>query len=137
MTKRKNKSFRAQASNRPLQPRKALTMNYGNVKSRSFQLKPNSIIAFLHPKYMSQTEFSDFLEAAVKDVIARFGMNTIVVGLEHWNEMRILEQDEMNYYDWYHKDQILMLKKDFDLSKHSPEEIEEFVTRYMTGDEEE
>ena len=137
MTKRKNKSFRAQASNRPLQTRKALTMNYGNVKSRSFQLKPNSIIAFLHPKYMPEREFSDFLEAAVKNVIARFGMNAIVVGLEHWNEMRILEQDEMNYYDWYHKDQILMLKKDFDLSKHSPEEIEEFVTRYMTGDEEE
>lgn len=123
-------NFRTKASNKPLHYRKAISVPYSKVKSRVFQLQPRSVLAFLHPKYMTQEEFSQFIHDAAQDVLKRFGINTIVVGLEHWSEMRILDPEDMNKNGWFHKDQIFLLKSDIKLNQNNPEDLEKIALQY-------
>ena len=117
--------------------RAVVSRNYSKIKSREYQLSEHTVLAFLQPKYMADKPFSEFINQAAQDVLARFGINTIVLGLKHWKELRVLPLADMNRNGWYHKDQVFMLKSEVDLSQNSAEEISAFVEKYVVMEEEE
>lgn len=125
------------ARNKALRRQKHSTKHYDKVKSREYQLQERTVLAFLQPKYMGDKAFSEFINQIAQDVLARFGINTIVLGLKAWKELRVLPIEDMNKNGWFHKDQIFMLKSEFDLSQNSPEEISAFVEKHVLIEEEE
>ena len=125
------------ARNKALHRQRHDTKPYSKIKSREYKLTKHTVLAFLQPKYMTDKSFSEFINQAAQDVLSRFGISTIVLGLKHWKELRILPLEDMNKNGWYHKDQVFMLKSEFDLSQNSAEEISAFVEKYVTMEEEE
>lgn len=113
------------------------SVNYDKIKSREYQLTKNTVLAFLQPKYMTNKAFSEFINQAAQDMLSRFGIDTIVLGVRHWKELRVLPIEDMNRNGWYHKDQVFMLKSEMDMSRNSAEEILAFVEKHVIIEEEE
>lgn len=97
-------------------------------KVRTLQMKPNSIIVYKKTKYQTDKEFETFLFAAANDVLARFGMSTIVVGVLTWDEILVLDEHEMALYGWIRKEQVFLRKDQVDLAQYTAEELEEIAT---------
>ena len=97
-------------------------------KSRTLVMKKNSIIVYKKAKHQTDEEFETFLYAAANDVLARFGMDTIVVGVESWDEILVLDEDEMAGYGWIRKEQVFLRKDQVDLTQYTTEEMEEIAT---------
>ena len=125
------------ARNKALHRQKHSTKHYDKIKSREYQLQERTVLAFLQPKYMNDKAFSEFINQAAHDILARFGISTIVLGLKYWKELRVLPEEDMNKNGWYHKDQVFLLKKDIDFSDHTAAEISAFVERHVLIEEEE
>lgn len=103
-------------------------MSANRAKSRTLKLEPNSIIVYKKSKLQSDEEFTDFLYAAANDVLARFGMDTIVVGVESWDEIMVCDEHEMELYGWIRKEKVFLHKDQVDLTQYTPEELEEIAT---------
>lgn len=125
------------ARNRALHRKKHSTKYYDKIKSREYQLREHTVLAFLQPKYMNDKAFGEFINQAASDVLSRFGISTIVLGLKAWKELRVLPIEDMNQQNWYHKDQIFMLKSDVDFSDYTAAEISAFVESHVLTEEEE
>lgn len=97
-------------------------------KTRTLKLEKNSIIVYKRPKGMDDEEFTAFLYAATNDVLARFGISTIVVGVESWDEIMVCDEDTMAKYGWIRKEQVFLHKDQVDLTQYTPEELEEIAT---------
>ena len=97
-------------------------------KSRTLTLKPNSIVVYKRPKGMSDDDFTEFCYAAANDVLARFGMSTIVVGVDSWDEIMVCDETTMEKYGWIRRERAFLLKEHVDLSQYTPEELEEIAT---------
>ena len=85
------------------------------VKSRTYEIRPNSIIGYKKPRDMSEEDFSTFIDRAANDVLARFGISTIVVGVEDWNELRILDEETMERHGWVRTDRVYLMNRDVEL----------------------
>ena len=79
-------------------------------KSRVTTLGPNSIIVYRRTRGMSDDDFSQFLNDAANDILARFGLRTIVVGVDKWSELRVINEEEMERLGWVRKDRVFMFK---------------------------
>ncbi len=97
-------------------------------KFRTLELKLNSIIVYKQAKGQTDEEFETFLFAAANDVLARFDMSTIVVGVHSWDEILILDEDEMAGYGWIRKEEVFLRKDQVDLAQYTAEELEEIAT---------
>ena len=111
-------------------------MPASTAKNRTLTLKPNSIIVHKRPKGMDDEEFETFLHAAANDVLARFGMSTIVVGVESWDEIIVCDEDTMEKYGWIRRERAFLLKEQVDLSQYTAEELE-YIATMMTDNIEE
>jgi hypothetical protein len=105
-------------------------------KSRTLQLKKNSIVVYKRPKLMDDEQFTAFLYAASNDILARFGMSTIVVGVESWDEIMVCDEDMMAKYGWIRKEKVFLHKDQVDLTQYTPEELEEIATMMTDNIEE-
>jgi hypothetical protein len=105
-------------------------------KSRTLQLKKNSIVVYKRPKLMDDEQFTTFLYAASNDILARFGMSTIVVGVESWDEIMVCDEDMMAKYGWIRKEKVFLHKDQVDLTQYTPEELEEIATMMTDNIEE-
>ena len=111
-------------------------MPANTAKSRMLQLKKNSIVVYKRPKFMDDEQFTTFLYAASNDILARFGISTIVVGVESWDEIMVCDESEMEKYGWIRRERVFLLKEQVDLSQYTAEELEDIATM-MTGQIEE
>ena len=112
------------------------------VKSRTFEIAPNYIVAFLKPKHAKQQDFDAFINQAANVIRARYNLNLMVIGLDDWSELRILDEKWLDQAGYVHKDKVFMLKEDVDLTQYTEEEIREVMETYVIpgdtpGDEEE
>ena len=106
-------------------------------KSRTIPVPDKCIIAFLRPKEPSDDEWSSFLNQAAHDALTRLRVNAVVVGLESWSQLRILDEAEMEKRGFIHRDRIFLLKEDVDMSKYTEEELAQIMSEFVAGDEEE
>lgn len=123
------KKGRAAVSNRPRHRKPQIV-----VETRGFELPKRGIVAYRRPKELTQAEFAEFINQAVNDILARHNINTCVVGLDDWRELRVLNRTEMAKIGFYHQDDIFLLKKDVDLSVYTQEEIEEMMSPFISMD---
>ncbi len=107
------------------------------VKSKTIPMPEKFIVAYLKPKSMSEENFGKFVDQAAHDILARFGANTIVVGLEKWSDLRILDEAELERIGYVHTSKVFLLKKDVDTSMYTPEEIESIMSTFVSVDNEE
>jgi hypothetical protein len=85
---------------------------------------------------MDDEQFTTFLYAASNDILARFGMSTIVVGVESWDEIMVCDEDMMAKYGWIRKEKVFLHKDQVDLTQYTPEELEEIATMMTDNIEE-
>ena len=107
-------------------------MPAGTPQNRVLELRKNSIVVYKKPKMMDDEQFTIFLKQAANDVLARFGISTIVVGVESWDEIMVLDEYDMAKYGWVKRDKVFLLKEDLDLTLFKPEELEE-LANWMTN----
>lgn len=110
---------------------------FPKVKTRTIPVPEKCIVACLRPKDISDDDWQAFLNQAAHDVLANLKVSTIVVGVASWNEIRVLDEKELESVGFIHKDRIFLLKDDVDLSAYSQEEIEAIMTQFVSQDEEE
>lgn len=130
------KSVRPSISNRP-GTRSGKNKRAPKIKSRTFNFDEKRLIVCRRPKETSEEEFEAFLNHFAQDVLKRHQTKTIIVGVNHWNEIRVLDPDELRDIGFVHVDEVFLLKKDVDLSLYSEQQIAELATMFMPSDEEE
>jgi hypothetical protein len=96
-----------------------------------------SLIVYKKPRKMDEKAFSEFLNQAAQDILARYGMSKIVVGLSEWNELRIFEPDQLEQLGLVRKEDVFLMRRDVDLSQYTEEEIVSVLTAYVHGPDEE
>jgi len=101
------------------------------VKSREYPFNNRSIIGYKKPKDMPVQDFNDFIDQAAQDVLARYGISTIVVGVREWNELRILNEDIMKRNGWVKADRVFMYKDEVDLDQFTPDQLEQLMVDYV------
>lgn len=124
---------RGSISNRPLRVRK----KKWRAKSRTIPVPDKCIIAFLRPKAPSDEEWTAFLNQAAHDALVVLKVNAVVLGLDNWSQMRILDEDELEKRGFIHKDRIFLLKDQIDMTKYTQEELEAIMKEAFPEIEEE
>ena len=129
--------YKTKARKKALRRQRHATVNYDKIKSREYKLQERTVLAFLQPKYMSDKGFNQFINQAASDMLARFGIDTIVLGLKHWKEMRVLQEEDMERNGWIHSDRVFLLKEDVNMADYSQEDLEKIMSTFIALDEEE
>lgn len=93
------------------------------VKSRQIHFTGADLIVYKKPRDMSKDDFSKFLDEAAQDILARFGISTIVIGVSHWNEIRLLTKKQREELGLVKKDEVFLLKSDVAKMGYSGEDI--------------
>lgn len=78
----------------------------------SYPLKDKDILLVKQPEQLDDDQFAERLENLV-NYLNYFSDHPIqVFGVTELDDLMVLSVDDMNSIGWYHKDQIMMLKKD-------------------------
>lgn len=93
------------------------------VKSRQIRFKEGDLIVYKKPRDMDKEAFSKFLNEAAQDILARFGIDTIVVGVSHWNEVRLLTPDQLDDLGLVRREDVFLLRSDLEKMGHTGEDI--------------
>jgi len=101
---------------------------FPKVKSRTLSLPDRALVAYRKPKNMPEEEFSRFINTAAHQILARFNVRTIVVGVENWGDLKVLDEEAMASVGYIHKDRIFLLKEDVDMSKYTEDELRDIMT---------
>jgi hypothetical protein len=107
------------------------TKDFPKVKTRTFPVPEKCIVACLRPRGLTEDDWTAFIQQAAHQIHARLNVNTIVVGLEHWKDLRVLDEAELERIGFIHRDRIFMLKEEVDLSQYSKEDIEQLMHDYV------
>lgn len=112
-------------------------VDWPKVKNRTMHIREGDIVVYRRPRGMSETKFSDFINQAANDILARFGISTVVVGLDNWADMRILDEAEMEKMGYIRKERIFLLKEDVDMGSYTEEELKQIMSEYVISEDEE
>jgi hypothetical protein len=81
---------------------------------------------------MDEETFSEFLNAAARDILARFGVSRVVVGVSHWDELRLFTREQLREIGLVWKDDVFLLKDEVDLSQYDEDHIRAIIEAYVT-----
>ncbi|MGW8177674.1 MAG: hypothetical protein ACWGQW_02600 [bacterium] len=102
-----------------------------NVKSRELPLNERSLIVYKKPRSMDEEAFTNFLNAAARDILARFGISRAIIGVSEWSELRLLSDEQLDDLELCRKKDVFLMKKDFDLSQYSEDDIRTILEAYV------
>jgi hypothetical protein len=95
------------------------------------------LLVYRRPKGVSEDDFGVFLRRAAQDILTRLNISTVVVGVNNWNEIKLLDEVELEQIGFIHKDRVFLTKDQVDLTKYTEEEILEIVTAFLPRPDEE
>lgn len=126
----KRRSVRASISNRPSsRPRKH--KRPPKAKSRTLGFTEKKLIVYRRPKGLTDQDFSVFLRRAAQDILSRLQINTVVIGVEKWGDIKILDPAEIRDIGFVHIDEVFLLKEDVDLDQYTEEELRDIMSLYV------
>lgn len=82
------------------------------VRTRTLEFDRKSLIVYKKPRKMGVDAFSDFLDRAAQDILARYGMSKIVVGVSSWDELRIFDDEQLDELGLVRKEDVYLMKRD-------------------------
>ena len=93
------------------------------IKARTIRFTEHDLIVYKKPRNMTEDKFSKFLDAAAQDILARFGIDMIVVGVSTWDEIRLFTPEQLKELGLVKRDEVFLLKSDVTKMGVSGEEI--------------
>lgn len=131
----KRRSVRASISNRPSSgPRK--NKRPPKAKSHTLSFNEKKLIVYRRPKGLTEQDFSVFLRRAAQDILSRFQISTVVIGVEKWSDIKILDPAEIRDIGFVHIDDVFLLKKDVDLDQYTEQELRDIMSLYVLAEDE-